>query len=84
MDTLKWSLGPSGVNLLTDECLSVYLDDFDLLHAQCFKATLAKGLGLAIIAGSILVKVPQIMNLMAAKSAEGLSLFSVVLELLPW
>lgn len=84
MDVLKWSLGPAGVNLLSDECLSIYLDDFDVLHAECFKATLSKGLGIAIILGSIFVKVPQIINLLASKSADGLSLFSVVLELFPW
>ena len=84
MDGLKWSLGPDGVNLLTDQCLSVYLDDFDLLNAECFKPTLAKALGLAIIAGTNILLIPQIMNLVTSKSAEGLSLFSVVLELLPW
>ena len=84
MDLLKWSLGPSGVNLVSDECLVTYLDEFDFLDGGCFSATLSKGLGLAIIAGSILVKVPQIVNLMASKSAEGLSLFSVLLELFPW
>merc|ERR1719238_2391483 len=83
MDLLKWSLGPSGVNLVSDECLVTYLDEFDFLNGGCFSATLSKGLGLAIIAGSILVKVPQIVNLMASKSAEGLSLFSVLLELFP-
>ena len=84
MDLIKWSLGPSGVNLLTDECLTTYLDNFDILNGECFAATVSKALGLGIIAGSIMVKVPQIINLMASKSAEGLSLFSVVLELFPW
>ena len=37
MDFVKASLGPAGVNLLSDECLSVYLDEFDILNPDCFK-----------------------------------------------
>ena len=37
MDLVKASLGPAGVNLLSDECLSVYLDEFDFLNQDCFK-----------------------------------------------
>jgi len=44
----------------------------------------SKALGLAIIAGSIGVKLPQIMSILKAKSAEGLSFTSVAMELLPW
>ena len=98
MDLLKQLVGPTGINLLTEECTVKYLDEFDILDQDCFKATLAKGLGLAIIAGSILVKValriltyqayinkvPQILSIIGAKSAAGLSLFSVLLELFPW
>jgi len=57
MDLIKQLVGPSGINLLTDECSVKYLDEFDILDQDCFKSTLAKALGLAIIAGSILVKV---------------------------
>ena len=57
MDLIKQLVGPSGINLLTEECSVKYLDEFDILDQDCFKATLAKALGLAIIAGSILVKV---------------------------
>ncbi|GBP88449.1 UPF0430 protein CG31712 [Eumeta japonica] len=38
-------------------------------------------LGIGIIAGSVLVKVPQILKLLASKSAEGLNLYGVLLEL---
>ena len=57
MDLIKQLVGPSGINLLTEECSVKYLDELDILDQDCFKATLAKALGLAIIAGSILVKV---------------------------
>ncbi|CAG5112732.1 Oidioi.mRNA.OKI2018_I69.chr2.g6913.t1.cds [Oikopleura dioica] len=81
--SFRMDSSPTGINLLTEECTVKYLDEFDILDQDCFKATLAKGLGLAIIAGSILVKVPQILSIIGAKSAAGLSLFSVLLELFP-
>ena len=52
-----------------------------LLHVPCLKILLSKGLGLGIVAGSLLVKLPQVFKLLGAKSAEGLSLQSVMLEL---
>lgn len=48
---------------------------------NCFKALLSKALGCAIIAGSLGVKVPQILKIWNAKSAEGLNLFSIFLDL---
>lgn len=47
----------------------------------CFTATLSKGLGIALIIGSLLVKVPQILKIYGNKSGEGISLFSVTLDL---
>lgn len=42
---------------------------------------MSKGLGLGIIAGSVLVKVPQIIKILNNKSAAGISLFSVLMDL---
>ncbi|KAJ0056028.1 hypothetical protein NL108_018076, partial [Boleophthalmus pectinirostris] len=47
----------------------------------CLKVVISKGLGIGIILGSVLVKMPQILKLVGASSAEGLSLQSVLLEL---
>lgn len=46
------------------------------------KALISKGLGIGIIAGSVLVKVPQIAKILKNKSAEGLSIISVMLDLM--
>lgn len=51
------------------------------LSVPCFKALLSKGLGLAIIAGSLLVKVPQVLKILNNKSGEGINLISVMLDL---
>lgn len=43
-------------------------------------ALISKGLGYGILAGSTLVKVPQLLNVVRAKSADGLNPFSFELE----
>ena len=51
------------------------------IHNECLLTIFVKTLGYGIIFGSTLVKVPQIVILFSAKSGEGVSLFSVLLEL---
>ena len=43
---------------------------------------MSKGLGMGIITGSMLVKVPQITKILNNKSADGLSITSILLDLL--
>ena len=42
MDILKNGLGPGGIGLLSDECTSTYLDDFNLLDVECGKGPFYK------------------------------------------
>ncbi|XP_034178031.2 mannose-P-dolichol utilization defect 1 protein homolog [Osmia lignaria lignaria] len=67
--------------LFTEKCMEEYFDELNFFHVGCFKATLSKGLGLGIIGGSLLVKVPQIVKIFKSKSAEGINVFSVLLDL---
>lgn len=67
--------------LMSEKCYDNYFVDFDFFDGDCFKALLSKGLGIGIIAGSVLVKVPQITKILANKSAEGINFFSVCLDL---
>ncbi|XP_053694958.1 mannose-P-dolichol utilization defect 1 protein homolog [Sabethes cyaneus] len=67
--------------LMNEKCYDNYFVEFDFFDADCFKSLLSKGLGLGIIAGSVLVKVPQITKILANKSAQGINLFSVCLDL---
>lgn len=55
--------------------------NFPYFIGDCFKMLLSKALGCALIAGSLGVKVPQILKIWKAKSAEGLNLFSIFLDL---
>ncbi|XP_043287971.1 mannose-P-dolichol utilization defect 1 protein homolog [Venturia canescens] len=67
--------------LFSKKCLEVYFDKYHFTDVDCFKATLSKGLGLGVIAGSLLVKVPQIVKILKNKSSEGINVLSVLLDL---
>ncbi|XP_062849250.1 mannose-P-dolichol utilization defect 1b [Trichomycterus rosablanca] len=67
--------------LMPEKCYDDFFLNFNFLNVDCLKIVISKGLGIGIILGSVLVKLPQILKLMGAKSAEGLSFNSVLLEL---
>uniref|UniRef100_A0A8C7LWY1 Mannose-P-dolichol utilization defect 1b n=1 Tax=Oncorhynchus mykiss TaxID=8022 RepID=A0A8C7LWY1_ONCMY len=67
---------------MPESCYDEFFIHFNFLDVPCLKIVLSKGLGIGIILGSVMVKLPQILKLMGAKSAEGLSFNSVLLELL--
>ncbi|XP_062994733.1 mannose-P-dolichol utilization defect 1 protein [Elgaria multicarinata webbii] len=69
-------------HVLPEHCYDELLVDFNLLHIPCLKILISKGLGFGIVAGSLMVKLPQIFKILGAKSAEGLSFHSILLELL--
>lgn len=49
---------------------------------NCARALVSKGLGYGIIGGSLLVKVPQITKILNNRSAQGLNLYAVLIDLL--
>ncbi|XP_077299190.1 mannose-P-dolichol utilization defect 1 protein homolog [Arctopsyche grandis] len=67
--------------LLSEQCYDEYFVKFNFLDESCLKSTISKGLGMSIIAGSVMVKVPQILKIFQNKSAEGINLYGVCLEL---
>lgn len=79
MDPLK---GILLAYFMPESCYDEFFLNFNLLDVPCLKIVLSKGLGIGIILGSVMVKLPQILKLMGAKQAEGLSFESVLLELL--
>jgi len=64
-----------------ENCVETLLVDFDILNAECLKIVASKSIGYAIIVASVLVKLPQLLKMASAKSGEGISLPSVLLEL---
>jgi len=77
MDTLRLLLSP----VLNTECFDKFLVDYNFTDVACLKYGLSKGLGLAIILGSLFVKVPQIGKIFKNKSAAGINFIGVLLEL---
>mmetsp|Transcript_14209 Transcript_14209/g.39374 ORF Transcript_14209/g.39374 Transcript_14209/m.39374 type:complete len:160 (+) Transcript_14209:81-560(+) len=57
-------------NLLSPE---LCVGSLPLLNGDCWKRLFAKGLGMAIIAGACISKLPMIMNMLDSQSAVGLS-----------
>ena len=53
---------------------------FDEEDKGCLKFTVSKTIGLAIIVGSSILKVPQILKIVSAGSVEGLNNISYYLE----
>ncbi|XP_072497294.1 mannose-P-dolichol utilization defect 1 protein [Notamacropus eugenii] len=68
--------------ILPEKCYDRFFVNLDLLDVPCLKILISKGLGLGIVAGSLLVKLPQVFKILGVKSAEGLSLQAVLLELM--
>ncbi|KAI5736258.1 hypothetical protein M8J76_001510 [Diaphorina citri] len=67
--------------LITPKCYDVFFKDWNFLHEECLKSLLSRGLGLGIVAGSLLVKLPQIIKIYTEKSAKGISPWGVLCEL---
>ncbi|KGQ06147.1 Mannose-P-dolichol utilization defect 1 protein [Beauveria bassiana D1-5] len=91
MDALRSALQPIthnlpgpirdlGVSIVGEECYKAILLDIDLENTACLKLGVSKGLGIGIIGASSIVKVPQILKLVSAHSADGVSFLSYVLE----
>lgn len=68
--------------LVPQPCFDKFFIDFDFLNVPCMKVVISKGLGFAIILGSLIVKLPQIIKMLRAGSGEGISMTSVSCELL--
>uniref|UniRef100_A0A1I7V4D1 Mannose-P-dolichol utilization defect 1 protein homolog n=1 Tax=Caenorhabditis tropicalis TaxID=1561998 RepID=A0A1I7V4D1_9PELO len=68
-------------SLFPGNCFEELLINFNFFHPTCPKAVLSRGLGFAITLGSILLFVPQILKIQAARSAQGISVSSQLLAL---
>ncbi|KAL7415456.1 hypothetical protein BDY24DRAFT_409105 [Mrakia frigida] len=79
---IPWFLRDPAVAIIGEKCYTTLIYDFDILDGPCLKYALSKGLGLGIVLGGAIVKLPQIHKITSTKSAHGLSLPSYILETL--
>ena len=70
------------LGLMSPTCFESLVINLNFSDAVCLKSAVSKTLGLGIVVGSSLVKVPQVLKIMASGSAEGISFMSILLELI--
>eukprot|EP00124_Ichthyophonus_hoferi_P001632 Ihof_evm9s90 gene=Ihof_evmTU9s90 len=68
--------------LFTEQCYDTFFNKKDFTDEVCLKAFVSKGLSVGIIAGSFLLKVPQMLKISLNGNAQGISSLSYFLELL--
>lgn len=66
------------------ECYHTLIYNADILHVPCVKLAISKGLGLSIVIFGTIMKVPQMLKIVSAQSAAGISLGMYVLETLAY
>ena len=67
---------------MTPQCFEEIFLKFNFLNVVCLKMIISKCLGYAILAGSILLRVPQIAKIMSANSGAGISVLSEILTVI--
>jgi len=81
---LPWFIRDLGVSIVGQKCYASLVENLDIHDVDCLKLSLSKGLGLGIVVGGSIMKVPQLMLILSARSARGLSLPAYVLETLAY
>ncbi|KAI9250761.1 hypothetical protein BY458DRAFT_524241 [Sporodiniella umbellata] len=68
------------IKLLGKVCYESLFENLEWRNVSCLKLALSKALGLGIVVGGAIVKIPQIITIVKDRSAQGLSLASFVME----
>ncbi|KAF8958680.1 hypothetical protein BDZ97DRAFT_1668104 [Flammula alnicola] len=81
---LPWFVKDLGISIVGKECYTSLVENLDIGDVKCLKYSLSKGLGIGIVVGGSIMKVPQILLIVNARSARGLSLPAYILETLSY
>lgn len=84
MEAVFAQVRPYAQQLLGKRCSRSLLDRFDLGDRECLTLALSKFIGLGIVVGGSLVKLPQILKILANGTARGVSGTSYLLESLAY
>jgi len=69
-----------GISIVGEECYISLIENLDMADVPCIKHAISKGLGLGIVVGGSIVKLPQILIILKEQTAEGLSLMGYIFE----
>ncbi|KAJ7091956.1 hypothetical protein B0H15DRAFT_906070 [Mycena belliarum] len=81
---LPWFIRDLGVSIVGQKCYTSLIENLDIGDIECIKYSISKGLGIGIVMGGSIMKVPQLILIIKAKSARGLSLPAYILETLSY
>ncbi|KZT24641.1 mannose-P-dolichol utilization defect 1 protein [Neolentinus lepideus HHB14362 ss-1] len=81
---LPWFIRDLGVSIVGKKCYISLVENLNIQDMECIKYSVSKGLGIGIVVGGSIMKVPQLLQVLSARSARGLSLPSYVLETLAY
>jgi len=81
---LPWFIRDFGISIVGKKCYTSLVENLDISDVECIKYSISKGLGIGIVAGGSIMKVPQLLLILNARSARGLSLPAYVLETLSY
>lgn len=66
------------------ECYGTLVWNADVTHMPCMQLAISKALGLGIVVFGTIMKVPQMLKILQAGSAQGISLGMYILETLAY
>ncbi|KIJ53524.1 hypothetical protein M422DRAFT_154769 [Sphaerobolus stellatus SS14] len=81
---LPWFIKDPAVSIIGEKCYTSLIEDLNISDIECIKYSVSKGLGIGIVVGGSIMKVPQLILILRARSARGLSLPSYILETLAY
>jgi mannose-P-dolichol utilization defect protein 1 len=67
---------------MSPQCFEEIFYKFNIFNVVCLKMIISKGLGYGILAGSVMLRVPQILKITSARSGAGISMISEILTVL--
>jgi len=75
-----WFIRDLGISIVGERCYTSLVENLNVRDVECIKYSLSKGLGIGIVVGGSIMKIPQILLIVNAGSARGLSFSAYVLE----
>ncbi|KAG8834646.1 hypothetical protein FRC17_007948 [Serendipita sp. 399] len=72
------------IGLIGVQCYSSLVENLHFADTVCLKLAISKGLGVAIVLGGAVMKIPQLLLILRARHARGLSLPAFALETLAY